>query len=84
MIGKRVPTFLEEDSLKQRILVTKHETFVCCISVALLQCLQRLFVSLDRCFELLDVLCSSLSKSGLSLAVSLLSLLRGSIYLVLQ
>jgi hypothetical protein len=69
------PTLFKKDSLKQRILVPKHEAFICCISVALLQGLQCFFMSLDGRLKLLDVLCPPLSKSGLSLAVSLLPLL---------
>jgi hypothetical protein len=49
--------------------------------MALLQCLQILFMALDGRFKLLDVLCSSLTKSSLSLTISLLSFFGCGVYL---
>ena len=74
-------TLLQQDSLKKRILVAEHETFVSGTTVTLLQGLQRLFMVLDGGFELLDVLGAPLSERSLSLPVPLLALLGGGIYL---
>ena len=68
-------TFLFQDTLKQRILVSQHQTLICSISVALLQRLKRVLVVLDSLLQLFDVLCSSFAESCLSLSVALLPFL---------
>ena len=77
--GRR--TLLQQDSLKKRILVAEHETFVSGTTVTLLQGLQRLFMVLDGGLELLDVLGAPLSERSLGLPVPLLALLGCGIYL---
>lgn len=79
--GSRQRTLLQQDSLKKRILVAEHETFVSGTTVTLLQGLQRLFMVLDGGFELLDVLGAPLSERRLGLPVPLLALLGRGIYL---
>jgi hypothetical protein len=82
--GSKQRTLLQQDSLKKRILVTEHETFVSGTTVTLLQGLQRVFMVLDGGLELLDVLGAPLSERSLSLPVSLLALLGRGIYLGLS
>lgn len=48
-----------------------------------MQIMKILLMDLDRLLELLDILCASLSESGLRLAVPLLSLLGRGVYLIL-
>lgn len=68
------PTLLEQYPFQQRILVPEHQTLIRRVAVTLLQCLQSVFMVLDRRLQLLDILCSPLPKSGLSLTVPLLPL----------
>ena len=49
--------------------------------MALLQTTKTVFVLLDLCFELLDVLCTPLAKCCLGLPVALLAFFRRSVYL---
>lgn len=49
--------------------------------MVLLEGAQLFFILLDRCFKLLDILRSPFAKSCLRLSITLLPLLRGSIYL---
>ena len=74
-------TFLQQDPLEERVLVTEHQAFVGRAAVTLLQVLQRVFMMLDRTLELLDILGTTLAESGLRLAIALFALLRGSVYL---
>lgn len=67
-------TFLQQDPLKKRILVTEHKAFIGSSSMALLQGCERFLILLDRCLELLYIFGSTFAKSSLSLAVSLLPL----------
>jgi hypothetical protein len=75
------PTFLQQDPLEQRVLVPEHQTFVGGVAVVVLQVLQGLLMVLDSALELLDVLGAALAEGCLGLAVALLALLRGGIYL---
>lgn len=70
-----IDTFLKEDALEQRILVSKHQTLVSRRAVALLQVGQGLLMLLDGRLKLFDVLRSSFPKCRLCLAVPLLSFL---------
>lgn len=79
--GRRPYTFLEQDPLKQRVLISQHEALIRRRAMALLQICQVLLMLLDSCLELLDVLCTSFSESSLCLSVALLAFLRRSIYL---
>jgi hypothetical protein len=74
-------TFLEQDPLQQRVLVPEHQALVGGTAVALLQVLQRVLMVLDGALKLLDVLGTALAEGSLGLAVALLALLRGGIYL---
>ena len=76
-------TFFQQNSLKQRVLVSQHQALVCCGTVALLQSMQRVLLSLYGGLQLLDIFCPPLSESRLSLTVPLLSFLRGGVYLVM-
>lgn len=69
-------TFLEKNSLEQRVLISQHQTLIGGRSVALLQRLQRVLVPLDRGLELLDILGPPFAKGRLSLSVPLLALFR--------
>lgn len=73
--GSQQRTLLQQDSLKKRILVTEHETFISRTTVTLLQSLQCLFMVLDGGLELLDVFGAPLSECSLSLPIPLLALL---------
>jgi hypothetical protein len=73
------PTFFQQDSFEERVLVAQHETLVGSIAVAVLQVLQRLLVVLDGALELLDVFGAALAEGSLGLAVALLALFRGGI-----
>jgi hypothetical protein len=75
------PTFLEKDSLQQRVLIPQHQTFICGTAMTLLQALQRIFIALDGGLELTDILGPSLAEGSLRLSVALLTLFRGGIYL---
>jgi hypothetical protein len=75
-----VDAFFQQDSFQERVLVPQHEAFICGSPVTLLQALQGLFMVLDRCFEMLDILRPPLSESCLSLAVPLLAFLGSGIY----
>jgi hypothetical protein len=68
-------TLFQENALQQRILVPEHQTLISSSTVALLESLERFLMMLDGRFELLDVLCSSLTERCLRLAISLLALL---------
>ena len=68
-------TFLKEDALQKRILVTKHQTFVSSMSVGRLQIGKVLLVGANSIFKLLDVLSPALTERSLSLAVPLLPFL---------
>lgn len=46
-LGLNIDTFLQKDSLQQRVLVPQHETLIRSLSMALLQVLQLLFMVLD-------------------------------------
>ena len=80
-LGLNINAFLEQYSFKERILVAKHQTLVCCMSVSSLEIGQVLLMGTNSFLELLDVLGPPLSECRLCLAVSLLSLFRCSIYL---
>jgi hypothetical protein len=69
-------TFLEKNSLKQRILVPEHQAFVGGVAVSGLEVVQVGFVYPNGFLELLDVLCAALTERGLSLPVSLFALFR--------
>lgn len=75
----QLSTFLEQNSLQQRVLVPQHKTFVGRAAVALLETLQILLMELDRSFQLLDVFGTPLTEGSLCLTVALLALLRRSI-----
>lgn len=68
-------TFLQENSLEQRILVPEHQALISGRTMTLLEGPQSVFVLLDRCLELLDVLGSTFSERRLGLSVALLALL---------
>lgn len=72
--GGEGATFLEQDPLEQRVLVSEHQALVGGIAVTILQVLQRLLMMLDGALQLLDVLCAALTESGLGLAIALLAL----------
>jgi hypothetical protein len=74
-------TFLQQDPLEQRVLVPEHETLVGGIAVTVLEVLQRLLVVLDGALELFDVLGAALAEGSLGLAIALLALFRGGVYL---
>lgn len=68
-------TFLQENSLEQRILVPEHQALISGRTMTLLEGPQSVFVLLDRCLELLDVLGSTFSERRLGLSVALFALL---------
>lgn len=68
-------TFLQENSLEQRILVPEHQALISGGTMTLLEGPQSVFVLLDRCLELLDVLGSTFPERRLGLSVALLALL---------
>lgn len=74
-----IDALLEEDALKQRVLVSQHQTLVRSSTVGSVQISQRLFLNTDGLLKLFDVLGPPLAESCLSLAVALLALLRGRI-----
>jgi hypothetical protein len=74
-LGLDIDTLFQENALQQRILVPEHQTLISSSTVALLESLERFLMMLDGRFELLDVLCSSLTEGCLRLAISLLALL---------
>jgi hypothetical protein len=80
-LTKDILTFLQKNPLEQRVLVPKHQTFVCCTAMALLEGLQRLLVDLDGALQLLYVFSPPLSESCLGLPVPLLALFGSGIYL---
>lgn len=67
-------TLFKQDALKQRVLVSKHETLVRGRAMALLESRQLLFILLDVRLQLLDVLRSTFSERCLGLSVALLAL----------
>lgn len=69
-------TFLEEDALQQRVLITKHQALVGCGAVCRLQVVQIGLVDADGLLELLDVLRPTFPECGLRLAIALLAFLR--------
>lgn len=75
-----VDSFLEQYSLKQRILVSEHETFVGGSALALLKTREGFFILLDRGLKLFNVLRSPFSKGSLCLPIPLFALLRRCIY----
>lgn len=68
-------TFLEKNSLKQRVLVAEHQTFVGGIAMGGLEVVQVGFVDPDGFLELFDVLGPALTESSLCLPISLFTLL---------
>ena len=72
----KIPTFFEQDTFQQRVLIPKHKTFVCCRAVTLLEALKCLFMMLNCRFQLFDILRSSFTKCCLGLTIPLLSFLR--------
>lgn len=81
MAGREQLTLLEQDALKQRVLVPEHQALVGGVPVGSLQVVQVLLVHPDRLFELLDVFGASFAEGGLCLAVPLLTFLGRSINL---
>lgn len=71
--GRR--TLLEENTLKERVLVSKHQALVGGGAVSRLKIMEVRFMDSDGLFELLYVFGAAFSKGGLSLSVPLLSLL---------
>lgn len=76
-------TLFQKNPFQQGILVPQHEAFIRCRAVSRIEICQSLLMHSDGVFKLLDVLCSALSKGSLCLPVALLSLLRGSVDLLL-
>lgn len=74
-----IDALLEENALKQRVLVSQHQTLVRSGAVGSVQVGQRLFLNADSLLKLFDVLGPALAESCLSLAVALLALLCGRI-----
>ena len=72
-------TFLKEDPLQKRILVTQHQTFVSGMPMGSLKISKVLLVGADSIFKLLDVLSPAFTESSLSLTVPLLPFLGGGI-----
>ena len=73
------PTFFEQDTFEQGVLVAQHQAFISGATMILLEGLQGVFIALNGGLELADVLCATLTEGSLGLAVALLPLLRGSI-----
>lgn len=73
------PTFFEQDTFEQGVLVAQHQAFISGATMILLKGLQGVFIALNGGLELADVLCATLTEGSLGLAVALLPLLRGSI-----
>lgn len=69
-------TLFEENTLKKRVLVSQHQALVSSAAVGGLQTGEVGFMGANGVLELFDVLGSTLAESRLSLAVSLLALLR--------
>lgn len=76
-LSLHIDALLEEYALEQRVLIPQHKTLVRGGTMSSIQISQGLLLDTDSLLELLDVLGSPLSKSCLSLAVSLLPLLCG-------
>lgn len=74
-------TFLQQDPLEQRVLISQHQTLICRAAMALLQALQGLLIALDGSLELTDILRTTFTEGSLGLSVALLPFLRGSINL---
>lgn len=68
-------TFLEQDTLEQRVLVAQHQALVSSATMGCLEVVEIGLVDPDGLFELLDVLCAPFSERGLRLPVPLLALL---------
>jgi hypothetical protein len=68
-------TFFEQDPLEERVLVSKHQTFIGGAAVALLEVLERLLLVLNGALELFDILGPTFTEGRLGLAVALLALL---------
>lgn len=68
-------TFLEKNSLKQRVLIPKHQAFVGGIAMSGLEVVQVGFVHPNSLLKLFDVLSPALTKRSLCLPVALLALL---------
>lgn len=74
--GLDIDSFFEENTLQQRVLVAQHQTLVSGTSVSRLQVGKIRLMDSNRLFQLLDVLCATLSESSLCLTVPLLSFFR--------
>ena len=70
-----VDALLKKDSLEERILVAEHQTLIGSCAVGRLKVVEVGFMDADGLFQLLDVLCASLTESSLGLSVSLLAFL---------
>ena len=73
------PTLLQQDPLKQRVLVPQHQAFVCGSTMTLLEVREGFLILLDGCFELLDIFGPAFTERSLGLPVPLFSLFGSSI-----
>jgi hypothetical protein len=83
-LSLHINTLLEQDTLKQRVLIAQHQTFVGSCAMRCLQVVKIGFVNTNGLFKLLDVFGSTFSKSSLCLSVALLTFFRGGVDLLRQ
>lgn len=73
-LGLNIDSLFKKDTLKKRILVSKHQTLIGSSAVGRLEVMEVGLMDTDGLFELLYVFSSTFSESSLSLSVPLLSL----------
>jgi hypothetical protein len=69
-----IDSLLEKNTLKERILVSKHQTLIGSSAVSRLEVMEVRLMDANGLFELLYIFSSTFSESSLSLSVPLLSL----------
>lgn len=78
-LSLHVNALLKKNALQERVLVAEHQTFIGSCSMGTLQIVQVGLMHANSLLELLDVLSTTLSESGLRLAIALLAFLRSSV-----
>ena len=72
--GLNIDSLLKKNTLKQRVLVSKHQALIGGGAVSRLEVMEVGLMDADGLFELLYVLSSTFTEGSLSLSVPLLSL----------
>jgi hypothetical protein len=73
-LSLNIDSLFKKNTLKKRILVSKHQTLIGSSAVGRLEVVKVGLMDANGLFELFYVLCSTFSESSLSLSVPLLSL----------